>query len=137
MRQPSIGRLPGDDDLFDDHDHHYHPGIYPDGSFIVEVYHEPGHGPAEYPDGEEKLHRFYPGIYAEHDGFGSLRHDQSNYTADKIYPAEVVKGWIAMVELMEEVHRQKFLKIMPFCREKSTKNKKFICFRTNELFINK
>jgi hypothetical protein len=57
-----MGRLPGNDELFDDHDDHYHPGVVTYAFFIVEVDQVPGHGPAKKPDGESKFHGFDPGI---------------------------------------------------------------------------
>src|SRR5690606_36489328 len=67
MRQSSVGSLPGDDHLFDDHYDHDHPGIDPNATLIVHVFEDPAHGPAEDPDRKEKLHRLYPRIDPQYD----------------------------------------------------------------------
>src|SRR5690349_11542636 len=95
MRKSSISSLPGYNELFNDHNDDHHPGIISDPPFIIEIFQEPSHCPAEYPDGKKKLRWFDKGIDTENYNISCLGKDNTNNASNKIDPTEIIKNRVS------------------------------------------
>ena len=104
MGEASIGCLPCDDDLLDEHDNHDHPAVRFYTSLFIEIDEKPSHCPAEDPDGEKELHRFDPCVYPENGGVGDLPHKNADESANEVQRAEVIQQGVSVSELGKEVH---------------------------------
>ena len=97
MGKSAVCSLPGDNELFNDHYDHHHPGIISHPSLIIEIFQEPSSSPTEYPDREKEFGGFDKGINAKNCNSCCLAQDDTNYASDKIDPAEVIKNRVSLL----------------------------------------